>query len=62
MAQWVGRQPEKGKVASSIPSQGTCLVCGPGPQLGAFKRQPIFFSHTGVPPSLPLSLEISKYL
>ena len=30
----------KQRVASSIPSQGTCLGCRPGPQLGAHKRQP----------------------
>ena len=32
VAQWVGRCPANQKVASSIPSQDTCLGCGPGPQ------------------------------
>ena len=27
------------RFAGSIPSQGTCLGCGPGPQLGACERQ-----------------------
>ena len=40
----------KPKVAGSIPHQGTCLGCGPGPQLGAHERQP----HIDV--SLPLFL------
>ena len=29
------------KVAGSIPGEGTCLGCRPGPQLGVCKRQPI---------------------
>ena len=28
------------RVAGSIPSQGTCLGCGPGPQWGPCERQP----------------------
>ena len=32
MAQWVGRQPAKLKVAGSIPGQGMCLGYGPGPR------------------------------
>ena len=38
----------KQRVAGSIPSQGTCLGCGPGPQWGPSDRQP----HIDV--SLPL--------
>ena len=34
MAWWIECWPAKGKVAGSIPSQDTCLGCGPGPQLG----------------------------
>ena len=34
VAQLVGCHPVKQKFASSIPSQGTYLGCGPGPQLG----------------------------
>ena len=48
VAQWMECWPANQKVAGSIPSQGTCLGCGPDPQLGACKRQP----HIGV--SLPL--------
>ena len=40
----------KQRVAASIPSEGTCRGCGPGPQWGPCKRQP----HTDV--SLPLFL------
>ena len=32
VAQWTECQPPNQRVASSIPSQGTCLGCGPGPQ------------------------------
>ena len=32
VAGWIEYQPVNQSVASSIPSQGTCLVCGPGPQ------------------------------
>ena len=50
VAQWIECQPVKQRVTSSIPSQGTCLGCGPGPQCGAHERQ----SHIDV--SLPLFL------
>ena len=32
VAQWIERQPVNQRVAGLIPSQGTCLGCGPGPQ------------------------------
>ena len=32
MAHWIEHLPVKQRVAGSIPSQGTCLGCGPGPQ------------------------------
>ena len=44
VAQWTEHQPVNQKVASSIPGQGTCLGCGPGPQLGACKKQLIIKS------------------
>ena len=50
VAQWIECRPANQRVASSIPSQGTCLGCGPGPQWRPCKRQP----HTDV--SLPLFL------
>ena len=47
--------------------QGTCLGCGPGPQLGAYKRQQtnaVALKHHCFSPSLshslPLSLKINK--
>ena len=46
MAQWIECWPENKKVTSLIPSQGTCLGCRPGPQLGACKRQLIDVSLT----------------
>ena len=33
-AQWIDCQLANQSVAGSIPSQGTYLGCGPGPQLG----------------------------
>ena len=56
VAQWIECQPVKQRVASSIPSQGTCLVCRPGPQLGVCKRQP----HMNV--SFPLFLPPFSHL
>ena len=32
VAQWTERRPMNQRVAGSIPSQGTCLDLGPGPQ------------------------------
>ena len=40
VAQWIEHWPVNEMVAGSIPSQGTCLGCGPGPQWGAHERQP----------------------
>ena len=31
VAQWIECQPANQGVTGSIPSQGTCLGCGPGP-------------------------------
>ena len=59
VAQWIEHGPANGKVSGSIPSQGTCLGCEPGPRLGACKRQP---SHVDI--SLPLLLfsSLSNYI
>ena len=35
VAQWVERRPANQSVTGSIPSQGTCMGCEPGRQLGA---------------------------
>ena len=58
VAQWVECRSVNQKVTGSIPSQDTCLGCGPGLQLGACKRQPInvSFSHTSAFLSLSFSL------
>ena len=29
--QWIEHRPAEQRIAGSIPSQGTCLGCGPGP-------------------------------
>ena len=49
--QWVGHCTTNWKVTGLLPSQGTCLDCRPGPQLGACKRQPV---HVSLPLFLPL--------
>ena len=56
VAQWIEHQPADQRVAGSIPSQGTCLGCRPGPQWEAWEKQP----HTDV--SLPLFLPPSHSL
>ena len=48
MAQWIEHQTANQRVTGSIPSQSTCLGCGPGPQWGMLEKQP----HIGG--SLPL--------
>ena len=40
IAQWIECQPANQRVTSLIPSQGTCLGCRPGPQLGAHEEKP----------------------
>ena len=53
VAQWIERQPVNQKLAGSIPCQGTCLGCGPGPWLGVSRRQPINASLPLVLPAFP---------
>ena len=57
VAQWIEHQPANQKVAGSIPSQGTCLGCRPGPQLRACERQLI---HVSLPVSLLFLLSKNK--
>ena len=54
VVQWVEHHPANRKAAGSISSQGTSLGCGPGPQLGACKRQLVDVSpaHQRYSPSL----------
>ena len=52
VAQWVERRPANQSVTGSIPSQGTCRGCRPGPQWGAPERQP------HIDASLPLFLPL----
>ena len=40
VAQWIDCGPANQRVTGSIPSQGTCLGCRPGLQMGACERQP----------------------
>ena len=55
---WIEHWPENQWVASSIPSQSTCLGCRPGPQQGAHERQ----LHIDVSLLLSLSLPLSKII
>ena len=57
--------PENWKVSGSIPSQGTCLGCGPGPQLGRARGNQLMFRTSMfffLFPSLPLSLKKKENL
>ena len=54
VAQWIDSRPANQKVASLIPSQGTCLGWGPGPQWGCVRG-----NHTLMFLSLPFSLPSS---
>ena len=57
VTQWIECQPVNQKVTGSIPSHGTCLDSGPGPQWGHVRG-----NHTvmflSLSPSLPLCLKI----
>ena len=55
VAQWIEHGPVNQRVISLIPSQGTCLGCGPGPQLGAHEGQPHIDVSLSLSPSHPLS-------
>ena len=64
VAQWIECRSVNRKVTGLIPSQGTCLGCGPGLQLRACERQLINVSLANhcLSPSLSpsLSLKINK--
>ena len=57
VAQWIRGWLVNQKITGSIPNQGTCLGCGPGPQVRVCRRQLI---NVSLSPSLPLSLKIHK--
>ena len=59
---WVLAWESKGhRFGLLIPSQGTCLRCGPAPQLGMCERKPIdvLLTHQCFSPSLSPSLTLS---
>ena len=59
VAQWIERGPVNQRVASSIPSQGTFLGCGPGPSMGCVSgNYKLMFLSLSF--SLTLSLKINK--
>ena len=58
MAQWIECRPVNQRITSSIPGQGTCLGCEPGPLYGAYERQPHI--SPSLSPSLLFSLKIIK--
>ena len=53
VAQWTEHGPVKQGFPGSIPSQSICLGCGPGPQLGVYKRQLIDVSLPLLRPPFP---------
>ena len=57
VAQWIKLRPANQKVTCLIPSQGTCLGCGPGPQLETWETQLICVS---LPDFLPSPVSKSK--
>ena len=59
MAQWIEHWPMNQKVISSIPSQGKCLGCRPGPQLGVCERQLIQCFSPSLSPLFSFSLNKS---
>ena len=60
VAQWIEYWPVKLGVAGSIPSQGTCLGCGQGPQWGAYSRGNHTLIFLSLSFSLPSPLKINK--
>ena len=60
VAQWIECWSANPNVSDLIPSQDTCLGCGPGPQKGACKRQPHIDVSLPLYPSLLLALKINK--
>ena len=58
VAQWTRCWPVNQRLAGLIPSQGTCLGCGPGPQDGVHKRQP--YIDVPLPIFLPYPLSKNK--
>ena len=61
VAHWIEHWAGNWKVTGSIPSQGTCLGCGAGPQLGRGRgNQSISHMFLSISPSLPLPLKINK--
>ena len=63
VAQWIESWPVSQKVTGLVPGQDTGLSCGPSPQLGVCKRQPIVsltYRYFSLSPSLPRFLKINK--
>ena len=57
---WLEHCPINQKVASSIPGQGACLLCGFGPQLGHMREATdVSLSHACFSPSLSPSSALS---
>ena len=60
VAQWIKRWPVNQKVTSSIPSQGTCLGCRPGPGWGVWEATDQCISHASMFLSLSFSPPLSE--
>ena len=59
VAQWIEHWPENQRVASSIPNQGTCLGCGPGPLWWGHVRGNHTLMFLSISPYISLSLKIN---
>ena len=57
VTQWVGRYNANQRVTNLFPSQGKCLGCRSGPQLGACVQEA---TNQCISPSLTLFLKINK--
>ena len=62
VAQWIEYWLVNQRVTSSIPRQGTCLGCEPGPQMGACKKQPHIDVSLSLSFSLPSPCSKNKFL
>ena len=62
VAQWIEHWPVNQRVTSSIPSQGTCLGCRPGPQQGTmWEATTQWCLSPSLSPFIPFCLKINKY-
>ena len=61
VAQWIECRPVNQRVSCSIPSQGTCLGCRLGPQMGCMRGNHILM-FLSLSFSFPSPLSKNKYI